>query len=54
MSKYFDNNFFKFFWGFVAIVVVSLVLIVIGKLFQEKETNEESNQRPNVAKSTTN
>jgi hypothetical protein len=35
--KYFDKDFFKFFWGFMAILIISLVLIAIGKMYQEKE-----------------
>lgn len=43
MFKYFDKDFFKFFWSFVAIIILSLILIIIGKLFQEKGNLEGAN-----------
>ena len=43
MSKYFDKDFFKFFWGFLAIIIFSLILIIVGKLYQDKEDGQATN-----------
>jgi hypothetical protein len=43
MSKYFDKDFFKFFTGFVAIVLVSLTIILITRIYEQKLTSRDTN-----------
>ncbi len=43
MSKYFNKDFFNFFLGFLALIVLSLVLIVAGKMYKDNEVKESSN-----------
>ena len=33
MSKYFDKDFFKFLFGFMTIVCVSLIIILVAKVY---------------------
>ncbi len=40
MSKYFDKDFFKFFWGFLAIIVVSLIFIILGKMYENMDGDQ--------------
>jgi hypothetical protein len=40
MLKYFDKTFFKFFSGFVAIVLVSLILTAVASYLDSKERGE--------------
>jgi hypothetical protein len=49
MSQYFDKDFWKFFLGFIAIVVLSLMIIIATKLY---EKDQENNPAPvsNIAK----
>jgi hypothetical protein len=36
MSEYFDQDFLKFFLGFVAIIALSLIVILIAQNYQGK------------------
>ena len=49
--KYFDKDFFKFFWSFIAIIVISLVLIMLGKKYQEKNPIQKANVFDNISNS---
>ena len=35
MSRYFDKDFFKFLFGFIAIVSVSLIIILIAEYYKD-------------------
>lgn len=47
--KYFDKDFFKFFWGFVAIVVISLVVIMVGKKYEERNNEKATIFSDNIS-----
>ncbi|MEQ1500096.1 MAG: hypothetical protein ABL917_01840 [Parcubacteria group bacterium] len=36
MSKYFDKDFFRFFVGFMAIIAVSLLIIIVSRVYQNQ------------------
>ncbi len=35
MSKYFDRDFFKFFFRFIAILSISIVIIIATRIYQD-------------------
>jgi hypothetical protein len=46
MSRYFDKTFFKFLFGFAAIIIVSLIIIFLVK---QQESGTEAVPTTNVA-----
>ena len=38
MSQYFDKDFFKFLLGFVAIIIVSCLVILLTRIYQDQKT----------------
>jgi hypothetical protein len=46
MSKYFDKAFFKFFFGFLAILAISFILLVVTNYFEGKSTQVPDNASP--------
>lgn len=43
MSKYFDKDFFRFFWGFIAIIAFSMILIMAGRFYEERAQSQTAN-----------
>lgn len=43
MSKYFDRDFFRFLFGFMAIIAFSVILIIVSKLYEEKSQTNTAN-----------
>jgi hypothetical protein len=43
MSQYFDSTFFRFFFGFLAILMVSLALLMVTNYFANKEPEPAEN-----------
>lgn len=43
MSKYFDKDFFRFFWGFIAIIAFSMILIMVGRFYEERSDLQTAN-----------
>ncbi len=51
MLKYFDKDFLKFFLGFAAIISVSLMIIVVTRVFQERSNEKDAREPANVISS---
>ncbi len=43
MTKYFDEDFFKFFMGFVAIISFSLILVLATRVYKDKSEAQTAN-----------
>ena len=41
--KYLDKTFWKMFFGFVALILASLVILFSIKVYQEKQNSNQSN-----------
>ncbi|KKQ99261.1 MAG: hypothetical protein UT25_C0003G0085 [Parcubacteria group bacterium GW2011_GWC1_39_12] len=39
MSDYFDKDFFKFLFGFLTIIIVSLIIILVAKIYFPESTS---------------
>jgi len=55
MGQYFDNTFFRFLFGFLAIIFISLALLFVTRYFEENrkekeivDRNQAVNEFPNV------
>ncbi len=48
MLKYFDRDFFRFLLGFVAILSTSIIIILVGRLYQEQALIEETTQTSSI------
>jgi hypothetical protein len=50
MLKYFDKDFLKFFLGFAAIISVSLMVIVVARVFEARAQEKGPVEQANVIK----
>lgn len=51
MSQYFDKDFFRFSLGFLAIVSISLVIILVTKLYGEGQFTKSEKNNANTIQS---
>ncbi|HEY0221171.1 MAG TPA: hypothetical protein VGC58_03040 [Candidatus Paceibacterota bacterium] len=42
MSQYFDKDFFKFFTGFMVIIVISLTIILVTRIYEQRLAGENN------------
>jgi hypothetical protein len=50
MKKYFDQDFFKFFLRFAAILSTSIVIILVARSYQNKPEPPQNSGQANVVK----
>jgi hypothetical protein len=50
MTKYFDQDFFKFFLRFAAILSTSIVIILVARSYQNKSEPPKNSDQANVIK----